>query len=158
MNKEVLLYFRTVADEDNDDNNGAQTSVVFPASKLRAMNPTADTSLMLYFDSLRNTEGADDQADEITIADTVVLTIAANTHEAVMKSIVRAINGGPHSDGFIEVRAINGKKSNPKADGLLIVADDVTTNVAGATVVAEYVDANIASCGAIATVAVHAGS
>ena len=41
MNKEVLLYFRTVADEDNDDNNGAQTSVVFPASKLRAMNPTA---------------------------------------------------------------------------------------------------------------------
>ena len=143
MNKEVLLYFRTVADEDNDDNNGAQTSVVFPASKLRAMNPTADTSLMLYFDSLRNTEGADDQADEITIADTVVLTITANTHEAVMKSIVRAING---------------KKSNPKADGLLIVADDVTTNVAGATVVAEYVDANIASCGAIATVAVHAGS
>ena len=138
-----FLYFRTVAEEDNYDNNGAQTSVVFPASKLRAMNPTADTSLMLYFDSLRNTEGADDQADEITIADTVVLTIAANTHEAVMKSIVRAING---------------KKSNPKADGLLIVADDVTTNVAGATVVAEYVDANIASCGAIATVAVHAGS
>ena len=136
MNKEVLLYFRTVADEDNDDNNGAQTSVVFPASKLRAMNPTADTSLMLYFDSLRNTEGADDQADEITIADTVVLTITANTHEAVMKSIVRAING---------------KKSNPKADGLLIVADDVTTNVAGATVVAEYVDTNITSCGAIAT-------
>ena len=34
MNKEVLLYFRTVADEDNDDNNGAQTSVVFPASSI----------------------------------------------------------------------------------------------------------------------------
>ena len=128
MNQEVLLYFRTVADEDNDDNNGAQTSVVFPASKLRAMNPTADTSLMLYFDSLRNTEGADNQADEITIADTVVLTITANTHEAVMKSIVRAING---------------KKSNTKADGLLVVADDVTTNVAGATVAATYVDSNI---------------
>tara|TARA_B100000424_G_C22695198_1_gene379637 strand:+ start:182 stop:613 length:432 start_codon:yes stop_codon:yes gene_type:complete len=143
MNKEVLLYFRTVADEDNDDNNGAQTSVVFPASKLRAMNPTADATLTLYFDSLRNTEGADDQADEITIADTVALTITANTHEAVMKSIVRAING---------------KKSNPKADGLLIVADDVTTNVADNTVVAQYVDTNITSCGAIATVAVHAGS
>ena len=143
MNQDVLLYFRTVADEDNDDNNGAQTSVVFPASKLRAMNPTADTSLMLYFDSLRNTEGADNQADEITIADTVVLTITANTHEAVMKSIVRAING---------------KKSNPKADGLLIVADDVTTNVAGAAVIAKYVHPSITSCGAIATVAVHAGS
>ena len=143
MDKEVLLYFRTVADEDNDDNNGAQTSVVFPASKLRAMNPTADGSLMLYFDSLRNTAGADDQADEITIADTVVLTITANTHEAVMKSIVRAING---------------KKSNPKADGLLIVADDVTTNVAGTAVAAKYVDSNITSCGAIARAAVHTGS
>ena len=143
MNKEVLLYFRTVADEDNDDNNVAQTSVVFPASKLRAMNPTADTSLMLYFDSLRNTEGADDQADEITIADTVVLTITANTHEAVMKSIVRAINS---------------KKSTPKAAGLLIVADDVTTKVAGEKVVADYVDTNKTSFGAIATVAVHAVS
>ena len=147
MAENVMLYFRTVADEDHDDGNcGAATqlsSLMIPASKLRWMNPTSDTALTLYFDSVKNTEGADDQADEITIADTVVLTIAANTHEAVMKSIVRAING---------------KKSNPKADGLLIVADDVTTNVAGATVVAEYVDANIASCGAIATVAVHAGS
>ena len=143
MNQEVLLYFRTVADEDNDDNNGAQTSCCFPANRLRAMNPTADTALTLYFDSLKNTEGADDQADEITIADTVALTITANTHEAVMKALVRAING---------------KKSNPKSDGILVVADDVTTNVAGATVAATYFDANVTACGAIAVVAVHAGS
>ncbi len=56
MNQEVLLYFRTVADEDNDDNNGAQTSCCFPASRLRAMNPTADDALTLYFDSMKNTE------------------------------------------------------------------------------------------------------
>jgi len=143
MNQEVLLYFRTVADEDNDDNNGAQTSCCFPASRLRAMNPTSDTALTLYFDSLKNTEGADNQADEITIADTVALTVTANTHEAVMKALVRAING---------------KKSNPKSDGILVVADDVTTNVAGATVAATYFDANITACGAIAVAAVHAGS
>ena len=143
MNQEVLLYFRTVADEDNDDNNGAQTSCCFPASRLRAMNPTSDTALTLYFDSLKNTEGADNQADEITIADTVALTVKANTHEAVMKALVRAING---------------KKSNPKSDGILVVADDVTTNVAGATVAATYFDANVTACGAIAVVAVHAGS
>ena len=143
MNQEVLLYFRTVADEDNDDNNGAQTSCCFPASRLRAMNPTADGALTLYFDSLKNTEGADNQADEITIADTVALTVKANTHEAVMKALVRAING---------------KKSNPKSDGILVVADDVTTNVAGATVAATYFDANVTACGAIAVVAVHAGS
>ena len=143
MNQEVLLYFRTVADEDNDDNNGAQTSCCFPASRLRAMNPTSDTALTLYFDSLKNTEGADNQADEITIADTVALTVTANTHEAVMKALVRAING---------------KKSNPKSDGILVVADDVTTNVAGATVAATYFDANVTACGAIAVVYVNAGS
>ena len=143
MNQEVLLYFRTVADEDNDDNNGAQTSCCFPASRLRAMNPTADTALTLYFDSMKNTEGADDQADEITIADTVALTITANTHEAVMKALVRHING---------------KKSNPKSDGILVVADDVTTNVAGSTVDAVVFDRNVTSCGAIAVAAVHAGS
>ena len=143
MNQEVLLYFRTVADEDNDDNNGAQTSCCFPASRLRGMSPTSDTALTLYFDSMKNTEGADDQADEITIADTVVLNVTANTHEAVMKALVRHING---------------KKSNPKSDGILIVADDVTTNVAGTTVAATYFDANVTDCGAIAVAAVHAGS
>ena len=143
MNQEVLLYFRTVADEDNDDNNGAQTSCCFPASRLRAMNPTGDTALTLYFDSLKNTEGADDQADEITIADTVALTVTANTHEAVMKALVRAING---------------KKSNPKSDGILVVADDVTTNSADAAVAATYFDANVTACAAIAVATVHAGS
>ena len=143
MNQEVLLYFRTVADEDNDDNNGAQTSCCFPASRLRAMNPTADTALTLYFDSMKNTEGADNQADEITIADTVALTITAHTHEAVMKALVRAING---------------KKSNPKSDGVLVVADDVTTNAANETVAAVYFNSNVTACGAIAVATVHAGS
>ena len=143
MNQEVLLYFRTEADEDNDDNNGAQTSCCFPASRLRAMNPTADDTLTLYFDSMKNTEGADNQADEITIADTVALTITANTHEAVMKALVRAING---------------KKSNPKSDGILVVADDVTTNAADETVAAVYFDSNITACGTIAVATVHAGS
>ena len=143
MNQDVLLYFRTVADEDNDDNNGAQTSCCFPASRLRGMSPTSDTALTLYFDSMKNTEGADDQADEITIADTVALTITANTHEAVMKALVRAING---------------KKSNPKSDGVLVVADDVTTNAANETVAAVYFNSNVTACGAIAVATVHAGS
>ena len=143
MNQDVLLYFRTVADEDNDDNNGAQTSCCFPASRLRGMSPTADTALTLYFDSMKNTEGADDQADEITIADTVALTIADNTHEAVMKALVRHING---------------KKSNPKSDGILVVADDVTTNAADESVAATYFDTNVTACGAIAVATVHAGS
>ena len=147
MNQEVLLYFRTVADEDNDDNNGAQTSCCFPASRLRAMNPTADTALTLYFDSMKNTEGADDQADEITIADSVVLAVNTNSHREVMAGIIQAINGSKN--------------------GVVVVADTVTTNVAGTTVDKVFVHGDITGFGGytsdtnatgIACVAVHAGS
>jgi hypothetical protein len=143
MNQEVLLYFRTVADEDNDDNNGAQTSVCFPASRLRAMNPTGDTTLTLYFDSLRNHQGDEDQADEVTVSDEVALTITANKHKEVMTALIQAING---------------KKSNPKSDGILVVADDVTTNAADATVAAVYFNSNVTACGAINVKAAHTGS
>ena len=143
MEKDILLYFRNVADEDDDDNNGAVTSACFPASRLRGMNPTADTTLTLYFDSMRNEVGADDQDDEVTIADTVALTITAHRHKEVMEALIRKING---------------MKSNPKATGFLVVADDVTTNVAGTAGAATYFDTNVTACGAIAVAAVHAGS
>ena len=125
--KDVMLYFRTVADEDHDDGNcGAATqlsSVLLPAKNLKWMNPVSDTTLVLYFDSIKNTEGADDQADEITIADEVSLTINSNQHRAVMNGIVQAINASK--------------------TGIVVVADDVTTNVAGSTVAAKYIHADI---------------
>ena len=142
--KDVMLYFKSVADEDNDD--GAEsaavnlTSLLIPASRLRWMNPLSNTTLGLYFDSIKNTEGADDQADEITIADSVVLTISSNQAREVMNGIIRAINGN--------------------TTGLVVVADDVTTNVAGSTVSAVYVHPDITGIAtdAIDCVAVHAGS
>ena len=142
--KDVMLYFRTVADEDHDDGNcGAATqlsSVLLPAKNLKWMNPLSDTTLVLYFDSIKNTEGADDQADEITIADEVSLTINSNQHREVMNGIVQAINASK--------------------TGIVVVADDVTTNVAGSTVSAVYVHSDITGIAtdAIDCVAVHAGS
>ena len=149
--KDVMLYFRTVADEDHDDGNcGAATqlsSLMIPASKLRWMNPTSDTALTLYFDSIKNTEGADDQADEITIADSVVLAVNTNSHREVMAGIIQAINGSKN--------------------GVVVVADTVTTNTAGTTVDKVFVHGDITGFGGytsdtnatgIACVAVHAGS
>ena len=149
--KDVMLYFRTVADEDHDDGNcGAATqlsSVMLPASRLRWMNPTSDTVLTLYFDSIKNIEGADDQADEITIADSVGLLINSNQHREVMNGIVQAINSS--------------------STGLVVVADTVTTNVAGTTVDKVFIHPDITGFGGytsdtnatgIAAVAVHAGS
>ena len=144
MAENTMLYFRSVADEDNDD--GAEsaatnlTSLLIPADRLRWMNPTSDTLLTLYFDSIKNTQGADDQADEITIADEVSLTISSNQHREVMNGIVQAINASK--------------------TGIVVVADDVTTNVAGSTVSAVYVHPDITGIAtdAIDCVAVHAGS
>ena len=151
MAENTMLYFRSVADEDNDD--GAEsaatnlTSLLVPADRLRWMNPTSDTLLTLYFDSIKNTEGADNQADEITIADEVSLTINSNQHREVMNGIVQAIN-------------------NSKT-GLVVVADTVTTNVAGSTVDKVFIHPDITGFGGytsdtnatgIACVAVHAGS
>ena len=149
--KDVMLYFRTVADEDHDDGNcGAATqlsSALLPASRLKWMNPLSDTTLVLYFDSIKNTQGADDQADEITISDSVTLLISSNQHREVMNGIVQAINGS--------------------STGVVVVADTVTTNVAGTTVGKVFIHPNITGFGGytsdtnatgIAAVAVHAGS
>lgn len=149
--KDVMLYFRGVADEDHDDGaTGAATqlsSVMLPASRLRWMNPTSDTVLTLYFDSIKNIEGADDQADEITIADSVGLLINSNQHREVMNGLVQAIN-------------------NSKT-GVIVVADTVTTNVAGSTVDKVFIHPDITGMAGytsdtnftgIACVAVHAGS
>ena len=149
--KDVMLYFRGVVDEDHDDGNcGAATqlsSIMLPASRLRWMNPLTDTTLVLYFDSVKNTQGADDQADEITIADSVTLLISSNQHREVMNGLVAAINGS--------------------STGILVVRDNVTTNVAGNTVSAVSLLPEITGLAGytsdtdftgIACVAVHTGS
>ena len=149
--EDVMLYFRGVADEDHDDGNaGAATqlsSLLIPAKRLRYMNPTSDTELTLFFDSVKNTEGADDQADEITISDTVVLTVNTNAHKEAMAGIVQAVNASK--------------------TGLVVVADTVTTNVAGSTVSTTFIHPDITGMGGytsdtnftgIAVAAVHAGS
>ena len=124
---DVMLYFRSVEDEDNDDGTESAainlTSLLIPAKRLRWMNPTSDTLLSLTFDSIKNTEGADNTASEVTVSDTVALTITSYQHREVMNSIVQAINSS--------------------STGLVVVCDDRTTNVAGSTVDSRFVDVNI---------------
>ena len=141
MAENTMLYFRSVADEDNDDGTESAatnlTSLLIPASRLRAMNPTSDTLLSLSFDSIKNTSGADNTVAEVTVADTIALTINSNQHREVMNGIVRAINANK--------------------TGLIVVADDVTTNVAGSTLAATFIHADITGIAtdAIVCAAVH---
>jgi hypothetical protein len=128
------LYFRTVADEDNDDGDTASsgiapTSIAIPAKQIVGMAPSADNAVTIWFQSVRNRiAGA---TGEEVIKDSVVLNVTTHRHKAVMDAIIRSINGGPHQDGWI------------------VVADDMTTNAADETVTAQYIHADLTSCGAI---------
>jgi len=101
---EKYLYFRSVTDEANDGVTGLKTnnpsSFLFPASTLTAMQPTADTTLTLYFEPALNTVNSAGG-----LRDKVDLTVVAGDTFEVMSAITDAIANPTrgHSDGFITV-------------------------------------------------------
>ena len=128
------FYFRTEADEDADDDKGV--SAMIPVDSFRGAIPTnssggtsADT-VTLFFDSALNMKGAG-QNGEIIIADTVALTVTAGKAKDVCVAIAEAANGHPHSDGVV------------------VIADDATTDYDGSTKAAVYVHSGITACGTI---------
>ena len=140
MAMEKYLYFRTQADQDDDDGN--DDSHVFSASRMTGMYPGSDTTLILSFLSVLNFDAGVDANQEVT-SDLVTLNVTAHRHKKVMQSITRAINSGGTAYG----------------DGFITVADDVTTTYltssasADETVSAQYIDSDITSCGAITILA-----
>ena len=130
---EKYLYFRTVADEDDDD--AAADTLALPARRIVAMAPSADTTITVWFESVNNMHTAGD--NELVLKDSAVITVTAHRHKKVLQSIVRSINGGPHSDGFITV------------------ADDATTDFDGTTRTAIYIDNDISAMAAITIAAAN---
>ena len=129
------FYFRTEADEDADDD--IARSVMFPVDNLVGMYPTGNTALTLTFKPvLRNV--SDGQDGNVANNDTIILNISSNQAREVMFAIARAANAtGPQY-----------------SDGVIVVADDATTDYDGTTKAAVYLDSNITTCGAIAIAAV----
>ena len=130
---EKYLYFRTVADEDDDD--AAADTLALPARRIVAMAPSAATTITVWFESVNNMQT--DGANELVLKDSAVITITAHRHKKVLQEIVRSINGGPHSDGFITV------------------ADDATTDYDGTTRTAIYIDDDISAMAAITIAAAN---
>jgi len=128
------FYFRTEADEDADDDKAV--SAMIPVDKFRGAIPsnssagTAANVVTLYFDSALNIAGSG-QNDEHIIQDTVVLNVTVGKATEVLEAIAFAANGHPHSDGVV------------------VIADDATTDYDGSTKAAVYVHQGITSCGAI---------
>ena len=128
---EKYLYFRTQADEDNDD--GIDDSIYIPASSITGLVPTSTSALTIFFDSVKNNPGFAGASGDEVVKDSVVINCTAGKVKQVMQTIVRAINSyAPLYN-----------------DGVIVVADDVTTTFADATVAAKYIDSGITDCGAI---------
>ena len=134
MITDKYLYFRTQADQDNDD--GIDDSLYLPARQITALVPTSTTALTIFFESMYNDQGGTD--DEVVISDSVIVNCTAGKVKQVMQHLVQSINS-----------------NRLYGDGLITVADDVTTTyltssaAADQTVAGKYIDPNITACGAI---------
>tara|TARA_Y100001937_G_scaffold91057_1_gene123230 strand:- start:240 stop:674 length:435 start_codon:yes stop_codon:yes gene_type:complete len=133
------LYFRTVADVDNDDGDAgsagavdAKTSACYPVSSLLGMQAATSTSLKFYFRGLQNTHGDGSAANADNKSDVVLVNVTAGRIREVMAAVIDKINEPVSRD-----------------NGLIVVADDVTTNLNNETVSAEYISSHITSCSAI---------
>ena len=134
------LYFRTQADQNDDD--GIDDSLYLPARQITALVPTSTTALTIFFESMYNDQGGSD--NEVVISDSVVVNCTQGKVRQVMETLVRAINSN--------------KLYN---DGTITVADDMTTTYltsstgADETVSAKILDSGITTCGAITIAAAN---
>ena len=128
------FYFRTEADEDADDDSG--TSLMVPVDRFRGAIPsnssagTAANVITLFFESALSMKGAG-QNNEHIIQDTVALNVTVGKAKDVLVAITEAANGHPHTDGIV------------------VIADDATTDFDGSTKAAVYVHPGIVTCGTI---------
>lgn len=102
------LYFRGVLDEDNDDGQAGSaaqlTSACLPARNITGIGPGSDTTVVVYFKSVRNQPGHAGGTGEEIISDSITLLVTAHRHKAVTDAILRAISStGSMKDPFIDV-------------------------------------------------------
>lgn len=129
---EKYLYFRSHATLNQDD-DGTNGSLVFPASALKGMCMGSgaitgaitedEDRFALFFEpaGIGGNHGDSDAGDnDVDVVNVDITT--DNKPQPVMKAIVDAINTGPHSDGFITIYdAVNGISVHPDIEGLTVV-------------------------------------
>ena len=100
MENKNMLFFRTQADEANND--GIDDSVCLPAANLVSISPTANNTVAMYFKSVKSN-------DPLAAYDSVVLDTVVGDAFEVAERLISYVNSGPNTDGFI------------------VIADDMTT-------------------------------
>ena len=107
---EKYLYFRRVADVADDD-SVSDDSISIKASNLMQMQPASDTTMYLMFQqgTVSISDGQDGNfANNIWIT----LTISANSHFTIMKTIAEEIAYGRNPMIVVADDAINDDRSS----------------------------------------------
>ena len=122
------LYFRDVADEDDDDD--ISSSIAIPVDAIAGIVPVAITTLELYV-----------RKDGVVADDKVTLTCTRGKLQEVMQDLVSAINGHTHSKTPLKVMGdaatttVNASsiEGNDKTKSEIFFSDHVTAvAIAGA--------------------------
>jgi hypothetical protein len=89
---EKYFYFRDATNEDADLT--AAVSATIPVKNITGIGPhNSNATLNIWFKNLKNE----------AVNDYVTLTVNRGRLKEVTHSLVSAMNGGPHSDGFVVV-------------------------------------------------------
>lgn len=129
MKIKQFWYFRTIADEDNDD--FANDSVMIPVDNVTTMLPTSTTSLTIYYKQSTRVQTKQDVVAGRN--GRVMLNVTAGKMEQVMRTLIADINASPRN----------------KPSGVTTIADDSTIDFDNSTRSPIYIDSGITSCGAI---------
>jgi predicted house-cleaning NTP pyrophosphatase (Maf/HAM1 superfamily) len=88
---EKYFYFRDATNEDAD--LSAAVSATVPVSRITGIGAGSTTAVDIWFKSLKNEK----------LNEYARLTVTLGKIKEVMAELVQAMNGGPHSDGFVVV-------------------------------------------------------
>ena len=123
------FYFRSAADEDDDD--AAVNSVMVPVKNITGMEPYgAITNVRVWFENTTDPTLAGSGSFDATSGNQgyVDLTVTRGKLKEVISKIASATNAGPHTDG------------------VTVIADDSTTDYDGSLRAGKYIHNDITAC------------
>ena len=119
-----FFYFRTAADENDDDD--LYSSVTIPVNRITGILPISRTIVRIHYVQGWSGATAWTAYGVRGVNASLSLTVNQDTGRDVIKAIVDATNNAPPS-------------------GLIVIADDATTDVDGSTKQAKYIHRDIVS-------------
>ena len=111
---ERYFYFRDVADEANDSDDG--TSVMVPVKNITGIGPASTETMNIWFQSGKN-ESHQSNA---------LLTVTKGKLKQVTEEIVSAMNAGPNHDGVTVIYDAMTTVDNASSIQGLVLGDDGT--------------------------------